>query len=340
MADSSCSLSFPSEPPDIRNWFSSYEYESPGLDLSVDFKCFSSEEIEGENEENSNLGIFENPKEKDVMGFDDLEQEEHPVNKDHQLIEITEIPLFSRRITEDEMLQGVSLRKCDSILSKDHGNSSTCHKISLEELNGECVGKCNIVYSKSTENSATNQAKSLECLPKRNDCERKLLERTNLIKEDNASPKRETNSKAKLFSRSNVHEGGNYIAKDGFISTKNHKIEKETPQKKLISKRNHESLLAGKHSMANEENNWSEKEGNLRDICVGKASLVLQECDTNLVCEGQAQVRRIALLERTNFLDEEKLEIAGKWQCPRKNKPNIGPPLKQLRLERWVHRVT
>jgi hypothetical protein len=27
---------------------------------------------------------------------------------------------------------------------------------------------------------------------------------------------------------------------------------------------------------------------------------------------------------------------SGKWQCPRKRKPYVSPPLKQLRLERWV----
>ncbi|XP_043703105.1 uncharacterized protein LOC122653216 [Telopea speciosissima] len=35
--DSSYSLSFPSEPPDLRNWFSSYVYESPDLDTGEGF---------------------------------------------------------------------------------------------------------------------------------------------------------------------------------------------------------------------------------------------------------------------------------------------------------------
>ncbi|CAI9095678.1 OLC1v1031674C1 [Oldenlandia corymbosa var. corymbosa] len=35
---SSDSLSFPSEPPDVANWFSSYAYESPALDSADDFK--------------------------------------------------------------------------------------------------------------------------------------------------------------------------------------------------------------------------------------------------------------------------------------------------------------
>ncbi|CAH9084966.1 unnamed protein product [Cuscuta epithymum] len=32
-------------------------------------------------------------------------------------------------------------------------------------------------------------------------------------------------------------------------------------------------------------------------------------------------------------------QVTGKWQCPRKSKPPLGPPLKQLRLEQWVRRI-
>ncbi|KAI5010869.1 hypothetical protein ZWY2020_013006 [Hordeum vulgare] len=32
-------------------------------------------------------------------------------------------------------------------------------------------------------------------------------------------------------------------------------------------------------------------------------------------------------------------EVSGKWKCPRKGKPYVGPPMKQLRLEQWVRRV-
>lgn len=32
-------------------------------------------------------------------------------------------------------------------------------------------------------------------------------------------------------------------------------------------------------------------------------------------------------------------ETAGKWSCPQKKKGKSGPPLKQLRLDAWVHKV-
>jgi len=50
-------------------------------------------------------------------------------------------------------------------------------------------------------------------------------------------------------------------------------------------------------------------------------------------------VEREALKETTNFLHSCKMEVAGKWRCPQKSKPDKGPPLKQLRLEKWVHRL-
>ncbi|KAL5748413.1 hypothetical protein ACOSQ2_025710 [Xanthoceras sorbifolium] len=31
--------------------------------------------------------------------------------------------------------------------------------------------------------------------------------------------------------------------------------------------------------------------------------------------------------------------VTDKWRCPQKSKPNRGPPLKQLQLERWIHKI-
>lgn len=44
--------------------------------------------------------------------------------------------------------------------------------------------------------------------------------------------------------------------------------------------------------------------------------------------------------ERKRILgDVTNIEMTGKWKCPRKGKPEIGPPLKQLRLGQWFHHV-
>ncbi|XP_009772242.1 probable GPI-anchored adhesin-like protein PGA55 isoform X4 [Nicotiana sylvestris] len=47
---------------------------------------------------------------------------------------------------------------------------------------------------------------------------------------------------------------------------------------------------------------------------------------------------RKVLTETTN-LHPTALETTGKWSCPQRTKPDLGPPLKQLRLEQWVRRA-
>ncbi|KAE9459371.1 hypothetical protein C3L33_08716, partial [Rhododendron williamsianum] len=67
----------------------------------------------------------------------------------------------------------------------------------------------------------------------------------------------------------------------------------------------------------------------------------LKNCLRNGVTDSLAVLRRKPLSETTNnnIRHADYSEITGKWQCPQKRKPNLGPPLKQLRLEQWVHRV-
>ncbi|KAG0456950.1 hypothetical protein HPP92_022107 [Vanilla planifolia] len=70
-------------------------------------------------------------------------------------------------------------------------------------------------------------------------------------------------------------------------------------------------------------------------------SLKIKEV-TSASGEKQPPIARTALAEKTNVCSAEEttaLHVPGKWKCPRKSKPHVGPPLKQLRLERWVRRV-
>jgi hypothetical protein len=51
---------------------------------------------------------------------------------------------------------------------------------------------------------------------------------------------------------------------------------------------------------------------------------------------------RSPLSDRTNLSEVAGVpapEISGKWKCPRKGKPYVAPPMKQLRLEQWVRRT-
>lgn len=97
----------------------------------------------------------------------------------------------------------------------------------------------------------------------------------------------------------NKENQGTTIAENGFVSTRNERRERV----------NHDSCL--------------------------------KNCLRNGVTDSLAVLRRKPLSETTNnnIRHADYSEITGKWQCPQKRKPNLGPPLKQLRLEQWVHRV-
>lgn len=96
---------------------------------------------------------------------------------------------------------------------------------------------------------------------------------------------------------------GKEISKDGFITTRK-----------------------GRFTMANEENLLEVPKQNKRGTI-------------SLAGGNGSVVERKALADRTNFHLAGVMETTGKWQCPQKRKPNLGPPLKQLRLERWVQRL-
>lgn len=87
----------------------------------------------------------------------------------------------------------------------------------------------------------------------------------------------------------------------------------------------------------------SRNSGSKDENCWKKTQEMLLQDSTSrkavpLTSKKQAEVKRKALEEVTNLQNSNAMEIPGKWQCPRKGKPNVGPALKQLRLERWVHR--
>ncbi|GJX13441.1 hypothetical protein Tco_0205199 [Tanacetum coccineum] len=52
----------------------------------------------------------------------------------------------------------------------------------------------------------------------------------------------------------------------------------------------------------------------------------------------QVSMKRKTLTDVTNINAEHLPSVTGKWKCPRKSKPDTGPPLKQLRLGQWFHR--
>ncbi|XP_037487125.1 uncharacterized protein LOC119365579 [Triticum dicoccoides] len=78
-------------------------------------------------------------------------------------------------------------------------------------------------------------------------------------------------------------------------------------------------------------------------VSTGRENTTLQEnrCISGTTPLGQGSTRS-PMSDRTNISEvagAPSQEISGKWKHPRKGKPNVGPPMIQLRLEQWVRRV-
>ncbi|KAL4178573.1 hypothetical protein AMTRI_Chr13g115730 [Amborella trichopoda] len=74
----------------------------------------------------------------------------------------------------------------------------------------------------------------------------------------------------------------------------------------------------------------------------GKSSLILENPGKENVNGENLMEKDLSLMQNnrnSREIAEKSPDIAGKWQCPRKNKKLSGPPLKQLHLEKWVHRI-
>lgn len=106
------------------------------------------------------------------------------------------------------------------------------------------------------------------------------------------------------------------VASDGFIAVKRKEKQPEECKTNKIPR----------HPMGREK-----QKGNLQENGgISDQKVLVQE-----------QTRR-PLADRTNFSEVNTAlapEPSRKWKCPRKGKPYVGRPLKQLRLEHWVRRV-
>ncbi|KAK7307762.1 hypothetical protein VNO77_41112 [Canavalia gladiata] len=83
---------------------------------------------------------------------------------------------------------------------------------------------------------------------------------------------------------------------------------------------------------AKDENSWKKPEKILLEHSTNTETVLL-------ACVKPAITKRKALTEATNLQQSNAMVKTGKWQCPQKHKPTVGPAMKQLRLERWVHKI-
>lgn len=380
---SSYPLSLPSQPPDIKNWFSSYEYESPEVpELGADPAIHNGSETQDPFEHpifkhsfrDDGVALRENclgdqskpevfagkylvpvnksetkpaPKRKQSLralfgaGFLDKGEEATDIERQNLLPLqrnapeplsdcITNFP-DTKQSQEGSAEHSNFLVDCDGISSVDTQESTPAdQEVECSKQSVDCDGArlANIDIGESFAEHVIHQVElplnfngaNLVGTEKniQDGVEHSIrpVSRNNFSLADTEEnfPIEETR-RCKLALDSRPQE---IVASDGFIAVKRKKHQPDECKMNKIPR----------HPMGREK---------------GKGEL--QENNSNLEQKAlvQEQTRR-PLADRTNFPEVAAAaapaqEVSKKWKCPRKGKPFVGRPLKQLRLEQWVRRM-
>ncbi|KAK0587007.1 hypothetical protein LWI29_016041 [Acer saccharum] len=369
--DSSYSPSGVSEPPNIRNWFSSYVYDSFVLDTNDDVKDSISHENECEKEEEANLGAFIESRSCDQMGvgqgissngsFEDDDQNKKSLCKISDSMDspslFTEPPdvknWFSSYAYESLVLDtsnefGDSLHlerepKEDELVAEDSEGEKE-EKMDIIQLVRSRYEEVDVenVHSKGILESINKDIERIERIERKestssqnNLCSVKSKPIQKISQEVCSVSLNVTSSANNKKSPTMEESSESNIRIEGFASG-------SSGARKRIHKSNDKEN-------ENTENGFvtTRKKGCARtekEDLEGRPQGILLECTRNFgtVCvagEKDVTVNRKVLTETTNLQLSEAIGVTGKWRCPLKSKPNRGPPLKQLRLERWIHKV-
>ncbi|CAH1422094.1 unnamed protein product [Lactuca virosa] len=257
-------------PPDIKNWFSSYEYESFVLETNDNFGFSDPQETQQSYGKECNTENILKPVE------DSTELISNEKNEDIKYVnQVLDSPLLS-----SEPPPGIENWFC----SYAYESPAPDHTIILSHQKDSMVDKdepCNGNDGRDENLHVFDDEKLVEC-DNGSSCRRR----------DHENEEVEANGDS--LSKHGEEEGNG----NGFVSVKSkrEKDDKSMYGNKLNGKRSSSSSSCGVGKM---------KEENER--------------------------RRKILGDMTNI-------EPGKWKCPRKSKPDIGPPLKQLQLGQWFHR--
>ncbi|XP_019087408.1 PREDICTED: uncharacterized protein LOC104727984 [Camelina sativa] len=303
--DFSQSLSFISEPPDVRNWFPSYEYQSPQLSLSdthdeLGFSSFEKDELivdESDTEDRNGSGIFRKIKSKQkTVGLGRLNSNDY--YKDTIATETAKEVSSDNAYSDQEMEKQFSVRLFNASEKEVKPKSSfeqeplCCEPKEEAKINPE-VSR----YNQKRKSPSKNESSLHELRP--NHIQETISMNSNRQK---SSIEQESDDKE------NVHHGQSTEA--GFVATKKARFKEA---------RGHRSMM----------------KPNTRVQVECSRSKELKN-----IAEEERKKKRRVLGEMSNHqFSSGAEEIAGKWRCPQKNKRNIVPPLKQLRLDAWIHKV-
>ncbi|XP_010531661.1 PREDICTED: uncharacterized protein LOC104807915 isoform X2 [Tarenaya hassleriana] len=289
-----------SEPPNVGIWFSSYEYESPVLS------------------ETRELGFSSPEKEQLIIEESDAEDENSSgiFRKPHSKKEV----IVPDRLNSSGIGSSSDKTHSDRNLEK---KPSRLWNVSTEELKQEssfshgsfpCEPKQgpSFLFGVKPQSSLNHGASFAGLKPQ------PLGEIATV--NSGQTPPREATQKARLF--------------DHLESTTPESDDKENV-----------------HGQSTETGFVTTRKGRFRESREGNSRTkpdrgILVECSTSkrsekISGEGDEETkkRRRVLGETTNLQYSRGMEMAGIWVCPQKNKPSLAPPLKQLRLDAWVHRI-
>ncbi|KAL1194636.1 hypothetical protein V5N11_031457 [Cardamine amara subsp. amara] len=366
--------SFPSEPPDLGNWFSSYVYESPMLDTSDGLELL----VPGESECIKEMGTN-----KETTKVD---KNEVPRLFEQELVSSTKVTDFSQ--LESGLSEPPDLRIWFSSYEYQSPELSDTHELGLiiEESDTEEATSCGIfrkTKSKQEETIALGKLNSNGCK------ENIAADMAKEVSSDNAYSDQEMEKQFSvgLFNASTKEVKQESTFKQELLlnetkqeSSFSPRVSRYNPKHQSLSK-NEDSLheLRPKHIQETISMNSNRQKSPINQESDDKENTHGQSTETGFVtmkkarfreagdrcsmkkpntgvlveCSRSQELKKIAgeedkeerkkkrkvLEEMSNHQFSGAEEIIGKWRCPQKNKGNIVPPLKQLRLDAWIHKV-
>ncbi|XP_027913107.1 uncharacterized protein LOC114173085 isoform X1 [Vigna unguiculata] len=378
------SFSFPSEPPDVGNWFSSYEYQSPDPDsnLSVGGFVFMENESQGDGEEveeRVKIRCLRPNGDNAVQEDEDNYNEEQCMNKNlepfsscSQLSEPPDIRnWFSSYVYESPEFDTCSILRDEASEENHCGKKLEFEVVKADgskSVNGHpkgCVGPNNpsnkkTKYTCEVHDSAEVKKNSttVDTPPKKilQPCmqdktlqhnlgptkykETLDLNRTSPRHDRKGHPVSLDTDKSSTKSPKLLHKNDTQISNTKTDIQHDNKLDLSASATKTFSTRTaactsnkeNDGFVTTRKKICtggNDENCWKKPEKILLERSTRTVTIPLQ-CGVT---------KRKALTEATNVQLYSDMGITGKWQCPQKRKPEVGPAMKQLRLERWVRRI-
>ncbi|XP_030524892.1 uncharacterized protein LOC115737072 [Rhodamnia argentea] len=312
-----------SEPPDITNWFSSYVYESPELSMFPGSPVEESgdgkddlilEEAIGEKEDNQRnssgdridggMGINERLNSALCSSsHEDLKQEYQQI-QDEVGNKSKEDKRLLPQIPSPEIVDG----RMESKALPD--NDQDCNSKRPKQLHSE---EAICFHSNINWNSSNDKRKArkelIGGLEEVSGVKAQSREVAHTLLEDNLSLSPVDQASVRRSTHGDHDKENNRRNNDStdFVSVR--RKETTSASDELMGPRS--ALHQCSHAKRNVSSAAIEDEGKMRPLS-----------------------------EITNFRSNfDVQESAGKWKCPQKRKPILGPPMKQLRLERWINRI-